>query len=72
MEVSLYSASLHTLVSHSSLKMLHDMKKQFVGLLHDIGFVCSNDPKEAMANVNSGLFHYTPLCLYILLLILSG
>ena len=30
------------------------MKKQFAGLLCDIGFVGTSDPKQPMANVNSG------------------
>lgn len=61
MEVSLYNISLHV---SGSLKMLHDMKKQFAGLLNDIGFVHSSDPNEPTANVNSGQHHRFTSCLY--------
>ena len=34
--------------------MIKDMKKQFSGLLHEIGFLDSADPKAPAANRNSG------------------
>lgn len=36
--------------------MIKDMKQQFSGLLREIGFLDSSDPKAAGANHNSGVF----------------
>lgn len=35
------------------MQLLHNMKKQFAGLLYDTGFIPSSYPKEVSANVNS-------------------
>ena len=43
-----------------SFQMIKDMKQQFSGLLCEIGFLDSSDPKAAGANRNSGvLSHFT-------------
>ena len=34
--------------------MIKDMKQQFSGLLYDIGFLESSNPKASSANYNSG------------------
>ena len=57
---------IHLFIPSLSLKMLHDMKKQFAGLLHDIGFVHSSDPNESTANMNSGQQQMHHSCLYSL------
>ena len=39
------------------------MKKQFTELLHDIGFVPSNNPKDPAVNFHSG--RYAAFCISI-------
>ncbi|XP_064611599.1 ATP-dependent DNA/RNA helicase DHX36-like [Liolophura sinensis] len=41
-------------LSANTLRMLGDMKKQFMELLKDLGFVNSRSPKEETSNINSG------------------
>lgn len=36
--------------------MIKDMKQQFSGLLYEIGFLDSSNPKAFAANFNSGIF----------------
>ena len=36
-------------------QMIKDMKQQFSGLLHEIGFLDSSHPKASAANHNSGM-----------------
>lgn len=36
--------------------MIKDMKKQFSGLLYEIGFLDSTNPTAFSANYNSGIF----------------
>ena len=37
-------------------QMIKDMKKQFSGLLYEIGFLDSTNPRAISANYNSGIF----------------
>ena len=37
-------------------QMIKDMKKQFSGLLYEIGFLDSTNPTVFSANYNSGIF----------------
>jgi len=46
--------------------MIKDMKKQFSGLLYEIGFLDSTNPTAFSANYNSGIFVLIVVSLFIL------
>jgi len=46
--------------------MIKDMKKQFSGLLYEIGFLDSTNPTAFSANYNSGIFVWILVSLFIL------
>ncbi|CAH0564481.1 unnamed protein product [Brassicogethes aeneus] len=50
-------------LSSSTLKMLIDMKKQFMGYLHEMNFVTSLDPAAKEFNVNSDNFSLVKACI---------